>query len=384
MKKAHVGARHNLSRGFASLIFAVVLVTLLCLPFRASLQNKPAPKIDLNGSWMDGKRQVKITQIGSSVVAKYVEPPPCDPRDGSKPKPRETDFVGTISGNSIEGDATVCNYGEKWGSKIGIQSVKMVLAISADQNTLHGSYDGWKGQVAMTLERKCAPDEGDLCFAVGRAIQAMKGAISAPASAAHYQNLQRDVGTELSQMKSNLCDDPEKSAQVDALQRELDSLNYVPGQSNTQNSLALVRIEKQVKQFGVDFCGRSSPDIPPPPSCPQGNEAKTETDTAMFNSFREPLERNLTTALSGPGTILRQKQTRTCLGEMFGQWCAPNGFIKNLRTAMTAWAEGLPSAEVCKNACQSLGAWYISSECSKGGLAEAQVVDKCILTSTLR
>lgn len=372
----------SIKRFASPLVFfsaALLLVTVLAPPFRAYLQTQTPAKIDLNGTWKDGSHKVTITQIGSSVVAKYVEPVMCDPQDESTPKPRETDFVGTISGNTIDGEASVCNFGKSWGSKIGIQTAKMVLTISADQNTLSGTYDGYRGKKEMTLTREC--DKGALCESVGQAIATMKGAISTPPSAAHYNDLKGEMSIQLSQIESNLCDDLEKSKEeIEALQRDLETLKYVQGQSNTENYKVLARLENAVKRMGVDLCGRSSTEIPPPFSCPQGNTAKTDADQTMLNSFRAALEQNLTAALAGPGTILKQSQTRKCLKEMLDQPCLPDGFFQNIKAAALAWSEGPPATEICKKACEAFGAWYISSPCSKGGLTEAAVVDKCNLT----
>lgn len=131
---------------------AVMLLTLLVAAGHAHAQDPPV--IDLSGRWEDNGREVIIRQEGSEVIAEYVEPYPlCDPQDGSEPQPYEKDFEATLSGDSLTGEVTVCNWGESWGSEIGIQQADMRLGVSADGDTLTGMYDSYPDSVEMTVVR---------------------------------------------------------------------------------------------------------------------------------------------------------------------------------------------------------------------------------------
>jgi hypothetical protein len=131
----------------------LLIVSFLYAPSRIAQNNPQEESINLNGVWKDNGRPVEIKQSGAGVEAKFINPPLCDPRDNSQPRPREVDFTGTLEGNKIEGKATVCNWGKRWGSQIGIQQVDVTLEVSPDQKTLSGTYQGWKGPVNMTLTR---------------------------------------------------------------------------------------------------------------------------------------------------------------------------------------------------------------------------------------
>lgn len=123
-------------------------------PVRVMGQSTDVP--DLSGRWDDDGRPVEIEQSGTSVVARFVEPPLCDPQDGSTPRPRELDFEGALGANdTIRGKASVCNYGERWGSEIGIQEVDAWLVLEEEGAALRGEYEGWRGWAPIELTREC-------------------------------------------------------------------------------------------------------------------------------------------------------------------------------------------------------------------------------------
>lgn len=125
-------------------------------PARVMGQSPTVP--DLSGRWDDAGRPVEIEQSGTSVVARFVEPPLCDPQDGSTPRPREVDFEGTLgAGDTIRGEASVCNYGENWGGEIGIQEVDAWLVLDEEGTALRGEYEGWQGWAPIELTREACP-----------------------------------------------------------------------------------------------------------------------------------------------------------------------------------------------------------------------------------
>lgn len=352
----------------------LLLAVTVVVPPSAHVQNPPAQGvIDLNGVWTDNGRLVDITQTGIDVVAMFKTPPKCDPQDGSTPQPRNKDFKGVIDvrSNMIFGKITVCNYGKEWKGQIGIQEVGVRLSISADRNTLSGEYAGWQGPVPVTITRECKPDPRKLCDAINRAIQRMRGALTAPASASHYGSLQQNISTELNTIRNNVCDKPDGTAEVDKLQQDLDSLSYVPGQSNFQNNLAIGKVETGLKALSNSLCSAFNPP-PPPPPCADGSALKTEEDRAFMNSFKTKLEPQL------PARILGGlAQTKRCLTEIFGQTCAPQSFINDLRMAAQLRDEGYRPTDICPRMCQTLGDWYEASACREGGFDKSVVVNKC-------
>lgn len=140
-------------------IIIITSLLLLCSPAVLSQTRRPQSQelLNLCGQWLDNGRKVQITHTGSSIEARFLEPPMCDfQNEAGTKRPREVDFTGVLSGNKLVGTASVCNYGEKWGGQIGIQMPEMNLMVSEDGNTLTGTYKGWKGPEEMTLTRDCS------------------------------------------------------------------------------------------------------------------------------------------------------------------------------------------------------------------------------------
>lgn len=141
------------------LLLGPVLMLPTLLAVAGVAQAQEPPEIDLSGRWKDGARDVIIRQEESEVIAEYVEPYPlCDPQDGSEPQPYEKDFEATLSGDSLIGEVTVCNWGESWGGEIGIQEADMRLRVSPDGNTLSGMYESYPEPAKMTLTRGAPAD----------------------------------------------------------------------------------------------------------------------------------------------------------------------------------------------------------------------------------
>jgi hypothetical protein len=353
--------------------FLILLAVVVAGTPNANQQTRPTRTIDLNGLWKDNNRLVGIGQTDDVVVAMFKQPyTKCDPENGSPPQDRVKDFEGTLSGNTITGKMTVCNYGKSWGANAGVQEVDVKLVVSDDQQTLTGQYQGFRGPVDITITRECTPDARTLCDAIGRAVQAISAGLAAPASAAHYQNVQQRLGQELNAIRNNLCDKPDDAGKVDELQQRLDSLNYVPGQSNYQNNLALSAVDHGLKELSHSHCSAFNP--PPPPSCAEGSDVKSEIDTTLLNAFKKPLEIQL------PARVLGGRaQTIACLNEMFGQRCAPRSVVTDLKIVAETWSSAaMPQQDLCQRMCQSLGDWYAASPCSQGAFPKTDIVNKCI------
>lgn len=121
--------------------------------------------IDLNGKWDDSGREVCITQVGSAVYASYLEPYVCDHRDGTgQTSSTDYDFSGTLTGSTIVGEITVCNYGEGNPLGVGIAVTAFNLVVSADGQALSGTWiDELEGQnvplYLTQLAESCPADE---------------------------------------------------------------------------------------------------------------------------------------------------------------------------------------------------------------------------------
>jgi hypothetical protein len=97
--------------------------------------------INLNGKWLDNGREVCITHSGTSVQARYIEPHTCDHADGTgQSSQTEFDFDATLSGRTLNGETTVCNYGSANPLGVGFARTAMTLSVSADGNELTGTY----------------------------------------------------------------------------------------------------------------------------------------------------------------------------------------------------------------------------------------------------
>ena len=141
------------------IILMVPLLLLCSSGVLSQPQRQPRGQEQLNlcGQWLDNGRKVQISHTGSSIEARFLEPPICDfQNEAGTKRPRDLNFTGGLTGNQLVGRASVCNFGENWGSQIGIQMAEMKLMVSDDGNTLNGTFEGWKGPVEMTLTRDCS------------------------------------------------------------------------------------------------------------------------------------------------------------------------------------------------------------------------------------
>jgi hypothetical protein len=150
---------------------ASALLLLAAMPGLAApsvrAQTGDTAAIDLTGAWTDGAYPITIAQSGADVTAVYTETQVCDFRDdsgGSQPYPGNVDFVGTFVDGELTGTIDVCHWGTGNPLGIGVFEEPIQLSVSADGNTLSGTWQGQNGAEAMSVTRglKRDPVCGDL------------------------------------------------------------------------------------------------------------------------------------------------------------------------------------------------------------------------------
>jgi hypothetical protein len=103
--------------------------------------NNGSTAIDLTGKWNDSGRLVCITQSGSSVSARYIDPYVCDFRDGTGGSAQtDFDFDATLADHTLSGETTVCNFGAGNPLGVGLGRAALTLTVSADGKTVSGSF----------------------------------------------------------------------------------------------------------------------------------------------------------------------------------------------------------------------------------------------------
>jgi len=105
-------------------ILMTALLLLCSSAVLSQVQRAPRGQEQLNlcGQWLDNGRKVQISHTGSSIEARFLEPPICDfQNEAGTKRPREVNFTGGLSGNQLVGRASVCNFGENWGSQIAFR-----------------------------------------------------------------------------------------------------------------------------------------------------------------------------------------------------------------------------------------------------------------------
>lgn len=333
----------------------------------------PTPTPNLNGAWMDGVRPVTIVQNGSSVTATYDGDYECDPRDGGPIQKTRDDFNGaTLSGDQLSGEITVCSWGKGNTNGTGLKKSAFKLTLSADGQRLDGSfYNSSTGkQVPITIIRKCGGKTVS-CPEISAAIQTLMAARQAPGSAAGYQSLQQNLGSQLDRLRADLCDDPDAQKQVDDIRKTLNSLNYVPGQSNTPNNLALLHIEDGLTSLNAKECAAGPSNVE---QCAAGQKKADpgDAEAAKFvkGKFKEALDKVRQTAreMENRGASVPQQirdQIKN-LEKAVGYWdqikagsCLPPEVVQTMEQVMRdRAAEG--HSENCAAMCSALRKWYES------------------------
>jgi hypothetical protein len=109
---------------------------------------------NLSGLWLDGSHHVQVSQDGGTVIAQYVEPYDCDFRDGSGGHDySDLDFSGQLSGDTIQGDISVCAFGK--GNNPGIKRADVTLTVNAADTQMTGTWSAPTTQGSITVSRRC-------------------------------------------------------------------------------------------------------------------------------------------------------------------------------------------------------------------------------------
>jgi hypothetical protein len=336
-----------------------------------AIRPSPTPIPDLSGAWMDNGRAVTIVQSGSSVTATYDADYDCDPRDGGAVQKTKDDFSGaTLSGNKLSGQITVCGYGKGNPYGTGLRKVSFTLTLK-DRKTLEGQFANPNtGQdVPFVITRNCN-DKSKLCAGLERAEKTLAAAKEKAGSAALYQNLQQDLGGQLNRLRNEICDDAADQQLAD-IQSSLDSLNYVAGQSNTPNNLALLKIQDGLNALSKTECGAASANDP---AC-KGNEKKAgpgEEEAAKFikSKFKDALDKVADTArqMQDRGATVPQqiKDQIKDLKKAVGFWdqikagsCVPFDVMQTMQQVMND-RKATGYSDNCPAMCSALRKWYES------------------------
>ena len=385
----------------ASALIVIVAAVIFSAVVQMKSQVPQLRRIDLSGTWKSDKgEEIIISQTPYMVTGKFAKGGGDCPLPGpNRKRPLYLSSVirgrGVYVGSKLEGEMGGCT-----SKLILIQDCKLdvayIVRFTADKVTgdsISGTYipdyitydeqgghyvncqvkKGGGTPQSFSLTRKCDPDKGALCETLGKVARDLKAARAPNASAAFYQNLQMTIGDELGQIRTNLCDNTAAETKLDEIENNLDSLHYVPGQSNLQNNVTLGYIDTGVRELIRMACGVGEPvDYG---SCAEGSQPKSEADAKLLESFHITLVNMLRLSATN---LIAYDETKKCLVKMFGDSCAPAGFTKSLAAVSQAHQEGLPIGDNCDQSCQALGDWYEKSSC-KEGLPKTTVIAKCKL-----
>jgi len=325
----------------------------------------------LSGQWKDENAGLTVimAQSGSAVSATFdKEPLKCDPQDGGPIQQTQSDFSGaTLAGNQLRGsDLAACSFGKNNPLGTGIKRTAFQLTLSSDGNTLQGTFvDLLKGgNPSLAFSRVCNPDLNALCQAVGKAVGTITAAEQPPGSAALYQDLQQNLGAELAQIKPQLCKDKTGQQKLGALQNELDSLNYIAGQSNLLNNVNLYHIEKGLTDLNQTQCRAPVQGV-----CPQGQQKVKDEDDPAVKFIKDQFKEALDTVEKGiqqGGSAAQLKDLKDKYQEAVGFWnqikagsCLPSDVYQTMQeVARDRGAEG--HSEDCPGMCTALKKWYES------------------------
>lgn len=234
------------------------------------------PKLDLSGKWKtDQGDEVLITKSGVHVRASLVAGGAC--RWGGS---RDYYLDGDLQDHSLHGTLQLCTSNKKLLDDCHLTDPDTVkFQATANRNSIKGTYDsdyinfdvkdgnyvncrvapGKGGPTGFSLSRICNPDKKQGCGAIGRALQTIVAAEQPAGSTSVYQGLQQSLGPQLDQIRTDLCDNQAAQSQLDKIQKDLDSLHFLPGQSNLGNNRRLVRIEDGLRGLNQSQCGVTPP-----------------------------------------------------------------------------------------------------------------------------
>ncbi len=321
---------------------ALIAMIATAVLWAGSLAQKQE-RLNLNGKWKtDQGDEVLITQSGSSVRATFVKGAEC--RFGGT---RDYYLEGDLRRNSLRGTRQICSLNKQLLDDCHLTDAYTVkFEATVDRDAIKGTYYrdyinydeknghyvncrttvGGGGATSFSLTRICAPDSGKRCEGIGSAIRTIVAAEQPVGSASLYQNLQQNLGAQLNQLRDELCDDKAAQGQLDDVRKNLDSLNYVPGQSNLQNNLLLRRIEDGLRALNQRGCS-----VAPPSGggvCP-GGEKKAEPGDEQAAKF---VKDKIKDAYDKAKETARELQEH---GATVPQQISNH--IKNLKKAMDFW-----------------------------------------------
>jgi hypothetical protein len=364
-------------------------------------------KLDLNGKWKtDQGEEVVISASGGSLTATFVSGADC--KWGGT---RDFYIQGSLQGNTLSGTMKRCSLNQQL-----LQDCHLTDPYSAkfeatvEKNTISGTshpdyinYDvkdghyincrittGGGGPASFSLRRECAPDKGGRCGKIGQAVQTITAAEQPAGSAALYQSLQQDLGAQLDQLRNDLCDDQAAQQQLEDVRKALDSLNYSPGQSNTQNNLALLHVEDGLRGLNQKECGA------PPPSqngaCATSEKKSDQGDeeAAKFikEKFKEALDKVKETAreMQDHGATVPQqiKDQIKNFEKAVNFWnqikagsCVPPNVLQTMQQVMNdRRTEGY--SENCPAMCSALRKWFESLIGQSNSVQGKLFMDDCL------
>jgi hypothetical protein len=224
---------------------------------------------------------------------------------------------------------------------------------------------------------KCQPDKGALCTSVGQAARLIKEARSPAGSTQIYQTLQQSLGPLLDKIREELCDDPAAQEKVNQLQNELDSLNFVSGQSNVQNNLRLVRLEDGIKGLATASCSvGGSPTAPNRRPCAAGEKEVAPGDDEAAKSVTDGINaaidelKNTAEELEGQGGDSARK-IEDIKGKL-AKYEQMKGFWENIKAGSCVPADVLQTMKQvandrrsdnysnnCPAMCSALADWFV-------------------------
>ncbi|RPH75855.1 MAG: hypothetical protein EHM80_15620 [Nitrospiraceae bacterium] len=224
---------------------------------------------------------------------------------------------------------------------------------------------------------KCQPDKGALCESIGQATRLIKEALIPAGSAELYKSLQQSLRPLLDKIRRELCDDPAAQAKVDELHKNLDSLNFVSGQSNLQNNLRLRRLEDGFQGLAAASCvvGRSPAGRNRQP-CAPGEKEVTSGDEEAKKQITDGLQvaidelKNTAEELEGQGgdaarkiedikgKLAKYEQIKGFWENIKAGSCVPANVLQTMRQVANDRRSDNYSNN-CLAMCSALADWFV-------------------------
>lgn len=252
-------------------------------------------KIDLDGVWLDGSREVTISQVGRTVLAYYKQPYECDPRNGSSRQTTTKDFTGTLNrdqatdGAQLTGQITVCSWGSGNNCGNGINQASLKLTVKQNGLILEGDYYNCNEQKNKpVLLTRCGSGQKGLCSSIDAARSTIKQILvqdlHTPTDGEWKGILDRErprLKSDLMLIRSYFCQDKDQWKKIDEMIHALESLD-----SGNDTTLAQ---RQRVAAIDVDLesVGQTECSSPPQNS---GDPCK-EFSNAALDGLKEYFEK---------------------------------------------------------------------------------------------